>query len=306
MLAPEDSYSIEYPWLVEGGLPGFQHPVIHLRFQLGANEVLAVAYTDESSGIPVSVGTNNQAEFDAQDDVLMKPAGQYLLKMLKPRFDDLPDDSTGFTDKNKPWYPALGYELRNYYDLGGRDIALSTLSLTIRQLKAGEATNPETIPDPRPASSTYGQDVPLVKVLGLDQRGRAGSAFPDSSDGLIDDQFIDPVTGIVFFPDIHPFAPDSFPPDPSFACAPGHGPSGPVAVEHADHAGPRDARAHLEAGGVQPLGDDLGGPPLLEAQLGMAVEVTTERDQALPAVVDLGAPFRRGLAHGRLLAGQVE
>ncbi|HEY6096573.1 MAG TPA: cell surface protein SprA, partial [Candidatus Deferrimicrobium sp.] len=145
----------------------------------------------------VSVGTTSQAEFDAQDDVLVKPAGQYLLKMIKPRFDDLLDDVTGYIDPKLPWYRALHYELRNYYDLGGRDIAASTLNIKVHQLRSGSATDPEKI-----------NDVPLIQILGLDQKSLAGSADLKAPDGKIDDQYIDPVTGILFFPDRHPFAPD--------------------------------------------------------------------------------------------------
>ena len=213
LLSPDDAYTIEYPWVISGGQPGFAIPVIHLKFQLGATEVLAVAYVDESSGTPRSVGTTSTPEYSAADLGLAKGPNQLLLKMLKPRFDDLADDSTGYIDKSKPWYPALRYELRNYYDLGGRDIALSTLNLKIRRLQSGLATDPETGTDPRNQ-----KDVKLIEVLGLDQQSSAGSATPNSPDGKVDDHFIDAVNGIVFFPDLHPFAPDS-----SGTCAPGYG-----------------------------------------------------------------------------------
>ncbi|HKW50549.1 MAG TPA: cell surface protein SprA, partial [Candidatus Eisenbacteria bacterium] len=213
LLSPDDAYTIEYPWVISGGQPGFAIPVIHLKFQLGATEVLAVAYVDESSGTPRSVGTTSTPEYSAADLGLAKGPNQLLLKMLKPRFDDLADDSTGYIDKSKPWYPALRYELRNYYDLGGRDIALSTLNLKIRRLQSGLATDPETGTDPRNQ-----KDVKLIEVLGLDQQSSAGSATPNSPDGKVDDHFIDAVNGIVFFPDLHPFAPDS-----SGTCATGYG-----------------------------------------------------------------------------------
>ncbi len=131
LLQPDDAYSIEYPWLVQGASGGAQIPVIHLKFQLGLNEVLAVSYRDETNGPAVSVGTTSQAEFADSVTALQKPPGQYLLKMIKPRFDDLLDDTTGYIDPKLPWYPALHYELRNYYDLGGRDIAPPTLNIKI-------------------------------------------------------------------------------------------------------------------------------------------------------------------------------
>ena len=191
--------------------------MIHLKFQLGLTEVLAVAYSDESSGTPVSVGTTTTAEYSSEDLALRKGPNRLLLKMLKPRYDDLQDDATGYVAKT-PWYPALRYELRNYYDLGGRDISLSTMNLTIRRLQSGLATDPETATDPRTQA-----DVKLIEVLGLDQRGKAGSSNPDLPDGRVDDQFIDPANGIIFFPDLHPFAPDSSPPDSTVPCGPGYG-----------------------------------------------------------------------------------
>ena len=45
---------------------------------------------------------------------------------------------------------------------------------------------------------------------------------------------------------------------------------------------------------------DLRGAPLVEAELGMAAEITAQRDQTLAAAVDLLAPLRRRLAHGPL------
>jgi uncharacterized protein YdeI (BOF family) len=198
LLTPDEDYSIEYPWVVEGAGTGFQISVIHLRFQLGTAEVLAVAYIDESSGTAVSVGTNTLAEFAAADAALAKPADNLLLKMIKPRIDDLTTDPlSGLLDPSQPWYPAHNYELRNYYDLGGRDIAISTLNLTVRRRLEGETSDPEQV-----------NDIPLIQILGLDQQSRAGAADPNAPDGRIDDRYIDPTTGIIFFPDRHPFAPD--------------------------------------------------------------------------------------------------
>ena len=62
-------------------------------------------------------------------------------------------------------------------------------------------------------------------------------------------------------------------------------------MQHADDAGATEPGADLELGGVQALGDDLGGPALLEGQLGMAVEVAAQGDEALTPPVDLLRPF---------------
>ena len=86
---------------------------------------------------------------------------------------------------------------------------------------------------------------------------------------------------------------------------PGDGAARPIAVENADHARPRDARPHLELGAVQPLGDDLGGAPLLERQLGMAVEVPPEGDEPVLPLVHFLRPLDRRLRHGHLLRSSV-
>ncbi len=86
--------------------------------------------------------------------------------------------------------------------------------------------------------------------------------------------------------------------------APADGAPGPVAAQDADHPGAGDARAHLELGGVEPLGDDLRRSPLLEGQLGVTVKVAAQRDQRIVTAADLLAPRRTGLVHGNaLLAG---
>src|SRR5205085_8741533 len=50
-------------------------------------------------------------------------------------------------------------------------------------------------------------------------------------------------------------------------------------VEDADHAGLAQPAMHLDAPGGEPLGHDPGGALLLEADLGMGVEVAAERDE---------------------------
>ena len=78
---------------------------------------------------------------------------------------------------------------------------------------------------------------------------------------------------------------------------PGDGAAGAIPVQDADDAGARDARPHLELGAVQALGDDLGRAPLLERQLGMAVEVPPEGDQPVPPLVHFLRPLEACLAH---------
>lgn len=192
-------YELIKPWLIEGS-EQLEIPVIKLATALMPQEVLAVAYEENVGGAKVSVGTWDPNAAINADPFLQKPDTTYLLKMVKPPFDDLTSSpTTGLMDPSSKWYSTLFYELRNFYDLGGRDIAFETLNLTIRAIDAGAATNPEVLQD----------GTKLVEVLGLDQRGLPGSDAPERPDGKLDNQFITPATGILFFPDLHPFAPDT-------------------------------------------------------------------------------------------------
>ncbi len=203
-------YFIERPWTIDG-LPDFEIPVIRLQVALGTAEVLAVAYEDISGSSPVAVGTFDKESRAAEDAGRKKPAGTLLLKVIKPPSVEFLTDLNGVFDPTKPWYPALFYELRNFYDLTGRDIAAETLNIAIRRTQNGEVSDPEAV-DGRP----------LIQILGLDQRSRGGAGNENVPDGKIDDNYFDPVTGILFFPDLHPFDPDTTNPL-GLTCSPGFG-----------------------------------------------------------------------------------
>ncbi|HEU4725097.1 MAG TPA: hypothetical protein VFU59_07350, partial [Candidatus Eisenbacteria bacterium] len=192
-LTINQDYDIYYPYLLEN-VPGGENvkiPVIRLRSQMGATQMLAVSYFDGAT--PVGL-TGTEA-----NPFLGKPAGEYLLlKMLKPRDNDFTTLPSDLFDPASPWYPTLAFELRNHYDLGGREIDRSSLSITVRKVVKGLPTYPDQI-----------GGEPLVKLLGLDSQGKAGSDSQFDPDGLVDDRFVDVDTGILFFPDLHPFAPDT-------------------------------------------------------------------------------------------------
>lgn len=198
-LDPGTDYEKINPWLIDDS-SGREIPVIRLLTALQPQDVLAVSYTMiDDTGAEIKVGDVSPAA----NPVLGKPADISLLKMVKPPFDDFPSDPvTGLMSPSAPWYRALFYELHNFYDIGGRDIALETLNLKIRSINAGGANNPEAV-------DVGGRSVPLVQILGLDQQSLPGADNLNIPDGRVDSQFLNPVTGILFFPDLHPFAPDT-------------------------------------------------------------------------------------------------
>ena len=100
-------------------------------------------------------------------------------KALKVRSTEL-RQAEGKYDSSHPWFRTLAYELRNFYDIRGRDISIETLTLRVRRIDAGESTNPDRDKD----GTQY------IEILSLDQRGNPGSANPNEPDGAIDDQYI--------------------------------------------------------------------------------------------------------------------
>ena len=195
-LTLDEDYFIIYPYITDAA---GEIPVIRLRQPLGSAEILAVSYVDDLTG--QRVGTVEQSEFQAEDPALGKPANYLLLKAVAVAVNDITTDPlTSQFSQSDPWFKVLPYELRNFYDLQGRDIALETLNLKVRRIQLGQSTNPSGV-------DSAGVSRELIQVLGLDQRIRGTNAT--GHDDQVDDPFIDPQTGIIFFPDLHPFAPDS-------------------------------------------------------------------------------------------------
>ena len=184
-------YQIIRPYLISGGTAGEEIPVIKFLNQIGSLEVIAVAYVQIVGGVAQSIGQGSKSEVLTADPALGKEAGEALLKMIKPT--TLATDAGGRFSTSDPWYPTLSYELRNFYDLTARNIAIETLNLVVRRRDTSQSVDPDGI-----------DGVPLIKILGLDQQGTLTGSPPD---GKIDAQFLDQETGILFFPDLHPFDP---------------------------------------------------------------------------------------------------
>jgi hypothetical protein len=74
--------------------------------------------------------------------------------------------------------------------------------------------------------------------------------------------------------------------------------AGQAALEQADHAGLADAALHLVAEGAEFLGDDAGGADLLEAELGVHVQVAPDRRDLVGEGLGVG---EERVGHGVLL-----
>ena len=169
-------YDVIFPY-TNLSATGGQIPVIRFRFPLVQTDVVGVYYVANSG--PVGNTTLGQPT---------------VLKLIKPDYSPIAQLAGGAFDPNDPWFPALSYELRNFYDLTARNIASETLSLKIRRIDQGASVDPEAI-----------GTRPLIEILGLDQHGVGGPNTPP--DGRVDPQFLDAENGIIFFPDLHPYDP---------------------------------------------------------------------------------------------------
>lgn len=207
LLSPGADYDLVTP--IESPTPGLEIPVIRLRQPLAQQSILGVYFQETVAGSTVTHGDLKVADVDSTRG---KFYGQILLQMIKPDvtatafFAPTPD---GRYDSASPWYPTLAYELRNIYDLGVRDIPLWRFHLAVRRMDASQMEDPDTL-----AGATY------LELLGLDRHGEPGSADPSQPDGLVDAEFLDAQTGLLRFPDLHPFDPDT---TASGACPTGRG-----------------------------------------------------------------------------------
>jgi hypothetical protein len=191
LLQQDQDYFIEYLWVTGGSL--MQVPVLRLRLALGTIELLAVSYVDEAA--QVHVGTLPQ-DYSAPDSALAKPSNCLLLKLIGAEVNRFRIDPwTGLFDPMDPFYSIVFYELRNLYDLGLRQIPQDRFQLKVKRIALGMPDDPDHV-----------NGSPLVEILGLDQQSSSGGPQPD---GLVDDAYIEYEQGLVFFPDLHPFAPDT-------------------------------------------------------------------------------------------------
>jgi len=176
------------------GLPhGLKVPVIRLTVPLSEPEVLGVVYTEITNGVTNVVGIGAD-RLDQENVPLGKPAGLVLLKVIKFAGNEIDVDPEGRYLSTDPWFPTLKYELRNFYDLGARNISTTTMTLNVRRRQEGQAINPDQL-----------GGKPLIAVLGLDQKDISGEL--GAPDGKVDLNLVDAERGILFFPDLNPFAP---------------------------------------------------------------------------------------------------
>ncbi|MBN1503946.1 MAG: cell surface protein SprA [Candidatus Eisenbacteria bacterium] len=168
---PNLDYTFEYFY-------GSYFPILVIRGGLPSNYVMAVTYREVVGGEERWVGNPSPSELE--------------LKIIAAPVDELAVDVT--TGK---WGPLARHELKNIYYLGSEAIIKDSFKLAIKKRSGGAGVDEEAL-----------NEVPYIQILGLDTRGLTAGSPPD---GLIDEgQLLDLTNGILVFPDLHPFAPDSF------------------------------------------------------------------------------------------------
>jgi hypothetical protein len=185
---------------------GPNYKVIRLRRQMMGAQRLAVTYRARPAG---STGPYEQVgSLVPVDDPDGVPTIQ--MKLLRAPANLIVPDSTGRgfeTDTLRaPFNATRELELRNFYQLAGQRIDPSTIKINVRQGYS----------DPPQYSEPVAPGVPYIEMLGLDNFDESGgSAVRGAHDGKVDGTvassntraFIDFEDGILFLPDLRPFAP---------------------------------------------------------------------------------------------------
>jgi hypothetical protein len=174
---------------------GDHFPVLVMTTAVPENAVLAVTYTDTHG----QVGTPTVA------------AGDTLrLKLIKSSYLDLPSDSTNagrYADKG-PLASTREYELRNFYDLTAQNIDPAKAIIKVRRNSGGgQRDYLEQFTDPQ-----TGINLDYLEITGLDLLSQTQGGTPQPGhDGVVDRfsdfSFVDWTKGILYFPDLRPFAP---------------------------------------------------------------------------------------------------
>jgi hypothetical protein len=185
---------------------GSRFPVLVLNSAISSSEMLAVTYQEKlADGSFRQVGTVPLCPVDPNapcDSVRLKLL-QVPIQYLPAGTDQVSYDTSSVTS---PFYPTRDYEIKSFYDLQTANIDTKTLTLQVRRYDA-------TVDDESNAAYKEGQQLySYLQVMGVDLfRDTGNGAAADGPDQVVDNftnaSFLDPTTGILFFPDLRPFDP---------------------------------------------------------------------------------------------------
>ncbi|WP_233993631.1 cell surface protein SprA [Salinibacter altiplanensis] len=160
---------------------------LSLRQRLRPDEALAVAFRYRTNdGAVRTVGDFTQGGTTGGIN-----ADRLALKLLRPTDPVAPSQEGGSID------PAAWYlQLRNVYDLSGRDFSPENFELDIEYQASGQGAR-TTLPD------VAGQST-LLRVLGLDRVDQNGAPNPDDQFDFLP-RTINADRGLIYFPYLQPF-----------------------------------------------------------------------------------------------------
>ncbi len=187
--------------------PNFR--VIKLHQALTGDQCLAATYRYQNI---LPGGARGPVREMGQQDIDPTTCTDCAMKLIRaPVSKVLPDslNPTVFAPRSKyaPLNSVRELELRNFYDLSGQRIDPLTLKISIR---SGQSDPPVTN-----LNLANGTPVPYLEVLGLDNLDESGGSPVPGHDLRVDGTlivsntrlFVDYENGILFFPDLRPFAP---------------------------------------------------------------------------------------------------
>ncbi len=159
---------------------------ISLRQRLRPSEALAVAFRYRlNDGTVRTVGDFTQGGTSGGIN-----ADRLVLKLLRPTDPVAPSEDGGVNP------PAWFLQLRNVYELSGRDLNADNFELDIEYQPSGQGAR-TTLPD------VTGQNT-LLQTLGLDRVDQNGAPNPDDQFDFLR-QTINSNEGLIYFPYLQPF-----------------------------------------------------------------------------------------------------
>jgi len=163
---------------------------LSLTQRLRSNEALAVAfrYRGGRDGEVRQIGDFSGEQGGSSGGVT---ADRLILKLLRPSNPIAPGTDT--TDALPAWY----LEMKNIYQLGGRELTQNSFSLDVEYSPTGEGTQ-TSLP------SIAGQQS-LLQMLGLDLIDQSGAPNPDNEFDFIDGVTIARDKGLLYFRYLQPF-----------------------------------------------------------------------------------------------------
>ena len=209
----------QYDYEVNSDVYGTTYPIIRLKTPVGGpgqeSQILGVTYRYQrdtnndglGDGPYIQVGT---ADTVVRIDAIGRPDTVQIMKILRAPISPttLPTETapgrTDWFDLTAPMAATRELEMRNFYNMGGAQI--QDLEMIIRW----KDNQPPVV-----SREIGGTTIPLIETLGLDNLDESTGSGIAGHDGKVDGiradsryrPVIDFTNGILFFPELRPFAP---------------------------------------------------------------------------------------------------